>query len=170
MDMIHMFHYYGSFPSLDWVSLVSFVASPLGFSAPGSLNYTAHADWPRRSVATGGPISAGHGEIFFFLDPLSWEPQRQQPACVANRGDEQRAAKTMRPLILGEWQQQFVSAVIKCDFLWIYEYYAYLTASSPLWLAWIAKWRCHRTVPGLRYRWINELINVNFTCCYINVR
>lgn len=34
------------------------------FSVPGLLNYTAHANWLRRSVNTSGPINAGHGEIF----------------------------------------------------------------------------------------------------------
>lgn len=69
-----------------------------------SLNYTAHADWLKCSVATSGPISVGHGEIFFDL--LSLGDAAAAVSVLLTEKPVQRAAKIMRPFLLGEWQQQ----------------------------------------------------------------
>lgn len=71
---------------------------------PALLNYTARSDWLRRSVGRSAPISVGHGEI--FLSTFCGSRSGRSLRVVAKGADEQWAAETMRPLILGEWKHR----------------------------------------------------------------
>ncbi|XP_076612566.1 protein disulfide-isomerase A6 isoform X3 [Chaetodon auriga] len=115
--------------------------SPL---APPPTNYTARADWLRRRLAAGGPISVGHGQI--FRSTFVGDAAAAVCECTANTGGDRRASETMRPLLLGVLGcslvlsvQAFYSAsddvieltpsnfnreVIQSDSLWLIEFYA----------------------------------------------